>query len=133
VTEYTNRNENSYIFGFSRGAYTARSVAGLISIFGLLTKRGLDGIAQVLDAYRAHLLKNPAEVAKLAAQYQRKTAVAPIKFVGVWETVGSLGIPDLYLFGEKLELLDSLFAQINEQYQFSDVSLHPNVEYAMHA
>src|SRR5271170_3269367 len=40
-----------YLFGFSRGAYTARAIAGLISQFGLLTSRGMDGFWAVMKNY----------------------------------------------------------------------------------
>jgi len=93
----------------------------------------MDGIGKVLDDYGASLLDNPAHVAELAKIYERKTPVAPIKFVGVWDTVGSLGIPDLYIFGYRASLFDSVLAKINEKYQFSDVSIHPNIEFGMHA
>ena len=92
----------------------------------------MDGIGKVLDAYCAFRLNDPAQVAKLAGLYERKTAVAPIKFVGVWDTVGSLGIPDFYIFGFRVGLCWPL-SKINERYQFSDVSIHPNVEFGMHA
>jgi uncharacterized protein (DUF2235 family) len=125
--------DSIYLFGFSRGSYTARSVAGLISLFGLLTKRGMDGIPEVLDAYSASKLSDPNVVAELAAKYERKAAVVPIKFVGVWDTVGSLGIPDLYILGIRASWFDNILAVINKQYQFSDTNLHPNIEFAFHA
>ena len=122
-----------YIFGFSRGAYTARSVVGLICRFGLLTKRGMDGIGYVLDAYRHHLLTQPGEIEILASKYERRSANVPIKFVGVWETVGSLGIPDLYILGVRASAFDYVLGKINEQYQFSDTDLHPMIQHAFHA
>lgn len=128
-----NEGDEIYLFGFSRGAYTARSVAGLICIFGLLTKRGMDGIGYVLDAYRGRLLTQPAEIEKLAAKYERRSTNVPIKFVGVWDTVGSLGIPDLYIFGIRASAFDYVLGKINEQYQFSDTNLHPMIENAFHA
>jgi uncharacterized protein (DUF2235 family) len=122
-----------YLFGFSRGAYTARSAAGLICRFGLLTKRGMDGIGYVLDAYRKHLLTKPGEIETLASKYERKSANVPIKFVGVWDTVGSLGIPDLYIFGIRASAFDYILGKINQQYQFSDTNLHPMIQYAFQA
>ena len=40
-----------YITGFSRGAFTARSVAGLIGRCGILTKRGLEQFYEAFDYY----------------------------------------------------------------------------------
>ena len=123
-----------YLFGFSRGAYTARATAGIICKFGLLTKRGMDGIAEVLDAYGKHQLDDPTIVAALAKKYERRSDTPPpIKFVGVWDTVGSLGIPDLYIMGMRATLFDSMLAKINQKYQFANTDLHPNIEFAFHA
>jgi len=123
-----------YLFGFSRGAYTARATAGIISKFGLLTKRGMDGIGKVLDAYGKHQLENPTIVAELGAKYKRRSETPPpIKFVGVWDTVGSLGIPDLYILGMRATLFDSMLAKINQKYEFANTNLHPNIQFAFHA
>ena len=122
-----------YLFGFSRGAYTARSIGGLISEFGLLTKRGMDGIAYVLDAYEKKTLSDPNTFKSLTDNYERAAADVPIKFIGVWDTVGSLGIPDVYIFGWQPPLTNMLLGQINEKYQFSDTNLHPNIENAFQA
>jgi uncharacterized protein (DUF2235 family) len=125
-----------YLFGFSRGAYTARSVAGLISDFGLLSKRGMDGIGEVLDAYRKSEPTADKQKAfdALGKKYERTAINVPIQFIGVWETVGELGIPDFYMGSWNLSLLNSLILKrINAQYQFSDVNLHDNVKNAFHA
>ena len=56
-----------------------------------------------------------------------------IKFIGVWDTVGSLGIPYAYLFGWKDIFLNWFICRSNLKYSFHDTNLHPNVEYAFHA
>jgi uncharacterized protein (DUF2235 family) len=122
-----------YLFGFSRGAYTARSVSGLISVFGLLTKRGMDGIAIVLDAYRHKKLSDPATFHTLTSNYERSAVNVPVKVVGVWDTVGSLGIPDLYIGGWKPPGIAAVLDAIDENYQFADTNLHANVEFAFQA
>jgi hypothetical protein len=96
----------------------------------------MDGIGYVLDAYQASKFKGPdgpAQIAQLAAKYERRPGPAPIKMVGVFETVGSFGIPDFYILGQRADLLDGLLAKFNQQYQFSDVDIHPNIEFAIHA
>ena len=111
-----------YLFGFSRGAYTARSLAGMLACFGVPTKN-LDNmtVQRVFSAYRTvdpvqrHQAKD-----SLALQYG--LAEVTIRMVGVWDTVGSLGIPGL---------LFSLFDQ--QQYGFLDTTLHPDVQKAFHA
>jgi hypothetical protein len=123
-----------YLIGFSRGAYTARSVGGLISRFGLLTKRGMDGIGYVLDAYRQKEFHQSDEVInELASQYERGYVNVPIKMVAVFDTVGSLGIPDFYFAGYKIPGIDDILDLIDENFQFSDTNLHDNVEFAFQA
>lgn len=107
-----------YLFGFSRGAYTARSLAGMISACGLPTQpfdsKLIDG---VFEAYR-QAGQRAAMLQDLAAYKLVKT---PIKMIGVWDTVGSLGIPAI--FGGVSPLL----------YGFLDTGLHPNVANAYQA
>ena len=93
----------------------------------------MDGIGKVLDAYNQHLFNKPGEGDALAAMYERKSADVKIKFVGVWDTVGSLGIPDLYILGMRANIFDYFLGKINQQYQWSDTDLHPNVEFAFQA
>jgi Uncharacterized alpha/beta hydrolase domain (DUF2235) len=56
-----------YLFGFSRGAYTARAIAGLISLFGLLTSRTLNTLG-TLSSYSFDLpTKPPFSIATLSS------------------------------------------------------------------
>ncbi|KZN51546.1 DUF2235 domain-containing protein [Pseudoalteromonas luteoviolacea] len=105
-----------YGFGFSRGAYTIRSAIGLINKVGLLPK---DHAFYMPEAYR--LYRNKASDAEVAAfKNEHQCTDVSIKFVGVWDTVGALGVPF------KFEL-------INNRYRFHDVSLTENIEHAYHA
>lgn len=84
-----------YFFGFSRGAYTARSLAGFIRNCGLLRREHAERIP---EAFRLYRLRTPGSIpdAPRSVKFRRKYAVAnitEIEFVGVWDTVGSLGIP----------------------------------------
>jgi len=119
-----------YLFGFSRGAYTARAVAGLICEFGLLTKEGLEGFGEVYSRYTKNTLDAEA-VNMLAAKYHRIPTV-PIKFIGIWDTVGSLGVPQLYIFGYKARILNYLLRKA-QTFQLHRVELYPNIEFACHA
>lgn len=109
-----------YIFGFSRGAYTARSLAGFIGLAGMISALELgQGLARAIGIYRSGL----ARERKLEAlgDLPRKENV-PIRCVGVWDTVGSLGIPgDL---GRRL---------LGSKFDFHDVQLNPRVQVALHA
>ena len=86
-----------FFFGFSRGAYTVRSLAGFIQHLGLLTKTH-DFF--VPEAYALYRKRPPAEddqaiwqqqVATFRVAHQVQTVT--IDFVGVWDTVGALGLP----------------------------------------
>ncbi len=79
-----------FLFGFSRGAYTARSLAGMIGACGLPTKNFSDDLVET--AFQAYRDKDDRqsilEKLKDCSMYPAK-----ITMVGVWDTVGSLGIP----------------------------------------
>ena len=129
-------HDELYLFGFSRGAYTARTVAGLISECGILTKWGMDGIATVLDAYMTYPKddKKTAAAKKFARIHVPDDRV-PIEFIGVWDTVGSYGVPEAYCCGciPPFWPLTALINAINLKSRWVDTSLHDNVKTAMHA
>jgi hypothetical protein len=83
-----------YLFGFSRGSYTARTLAGLLHMYGLLCP-GNDG----LIPYITHMF---ARKTREAAGMQETLTVAenfkatfsrdcPVYFEGLWDTVSSVG------------------------------------------
>lgn len=103
------QDDEIFIFGFSRGAYTARSLAGMIAVCGLPVGNFSD--AFVTDAFQAY--RNAGQRAEFNARYNPYDA--KIKMVGVWDTVGALGIP-------------AIFGKVDPgQYGFLDTSLHPDV------
>jgi hypothetical protein len=124
-----------YLFGFSRGAYTARAIAGLISQFGLLTKHGMDGFRDLYDHYVSHKFSVTPQYLKTFDMNHPngRQADVKIKFVGVWDTVGSLGTPDLYIFGWKPWLINSLLQFTSAPHQFGNTDLLPNVQFAFQA
>ena len=76
-----------YIFGFSRGAYTARALCGMLHIVGLLTK-GNEG----LIPYAIRIIKQKHIDFGVAADFKKTfSREAKPHFVGVWDTVSSLG------------------------------------------
>jgi uncharacterized protein (DUF2235 family) len=107
-----------FFFGFSRGAYTVRSLAGMIANCGLPTGAFSDNcVAQAFAAYRDPV--NRASI--LAGLGACGLGPATIQMIGVWDTVGSLGIP-------------AIFGQIdNKTYGFLDTGLHPDIKSAYHA
>jgi uncharacterized protein (DUF2235 family) len=109
IAHVYNESDDIFIFGFSRGAYTARSLAGMIAICGLPTGAFDDDLVNA--AFQAY--RNPGQRAAFAAQYGLFDA--KLKMVGVWDTVGALGLPAL------VGGVDPVV------YGFLDTSLHPDV------
>ena len=94
-----------FIFGFSRGAYTARSLAGMIAVCGLPAENFDNNL--VNDAFNAYRNKDQ----RPAFQAKYNLPDAKIKMVGVWDTVGALGIPAIFGGIEKdYAFLDTYFA-----------------------
>jgi uncharacterized protein (DUF2235 family) len=118
IAQVYEAGDEVFLFGFSRGAYTARSLAGMIAICGLPT-RNFD--SNLIDtAFQAYRNKDQRTtlLATLGAYGMHD---AKITMVGVWDTVGSLGIPSV--IGGVAPLL----------YGFLDTSLHPDVLHAYQA
>ena len=132
------------LVGFSRGAYTARALAGLICKKGLLDARRTD----LTNKQRAYRMGSAVWYAYHRVAVQQKTDLlgelenfigdlpgfllqpppddllvpADIEAVAVWDTVGSLGIPD---FTMKWARIDA--------FQFADTVLSPKVRHGFHA
>ena len=92
-----------YLFGFSRGAYTVRVLAGLIRAIGLIGPNQKNLIAYGLKAHKsvdeASKDQSPGEKFAGLNAFQKiaRGRYIPIKFVGVWDTVSSVIVrrPDL--------------------------------------
>ena len=113
-----------WIFGFSRGAFTARSLAGMIRNSGLLVSKHKDQIGPAMSLYR-NRYDDTAPDAPRARIFRNKYSYEPgIKFIGVWDTVGALGVPGVHLWLARL---------LRIEWQFHDVELSRSVENAYHA
>ncbi|KAF9890409.1 hypothetical protein FE257_006077 [Aspergillus nanangensis] len=121
-----------FFFGFSRGAYTARAVAGLVTNLGLLTSRGMDNFATVYNDY--YQRDQPASRSRNKDKSHdtewrrrvgfRENPLSPftVKIIGVWDTVG---FHDTWLgrwVGEKLELPNTMLPA-DVEYAFQALSL----------
>lgn len=115
--------DDIFVFGFSRGAYTARSLAGMIGAAGLFHPvslgRALAAALQIQRSDASRAVKRDT-IAKLPGL--RRHENVPIACVGVFDTVGSLGIPGKVWSG-----------LARWRYQFNDVELSPRVGVALHA
>src|SRR5947209_2557398 len=111
-----------FLFGFSRGAYTARSLAGFIRNAGVLKRQYTGRLKAAYELYRDR--SNTTHPRSTEAQLFRATYALEtrIKFIGVWDTVGALGIPDI-----------PVPAAIADRWKFHDVTLSTWVDYAFHA
>ncbi|MFB6451156.1 DUF2235 domain-containing protein [Bradyrhizobium tunisiense] len=104
LIENYNDGDDIYIFGFSRGAYTARALSGLIAIDGILKPGSPIGVAELFKRYKKgdeetiwklKEMEASGDAGKLTEQekwllkYSRPTNV---KVIGVWDTVGSVGL-----------------------------------------
>ena len=104
LIENYNDGDDIYIFGFSRGAYTARALSGLIAIDGILKAGSPIGVAELFKRYKKgneetiwklKEMEASEDAGRLSEQekwllkYSRPTNV---KVIGVWDTVGSVGL-----------------------------------------
>jgi hypothetical protein len=116
-----------YIFGFSRGAFTARCIAGMLGK-GLLDLGDVDSREswkRVESAYKSGYRKKVTNRRKPDWPVFHNGDPVQVRFLGVWDTVGALGIPD------DLELLN-LFDN-PKKWRFHDTDLGDNVECGRHA
>jgi uncharacterized protein (DUF2235 family) len=122
ICEHYEQGDELFLFGFSRGAFTARSCAGLIRNAGVL-RPGHVGL--VNDAYRLYrgrgARKHPDGEAATRFRADHSFDPVPIRFIGVWDTVGALGIP-----GVPARLARGWWG-------FHDLKLSSRVDLAFHA
>lgn len=114
------RNDEIYLFGFSRDAFTARSIGGMIRKCGILKRSVVDKYREAKALYHSDVHPNDAR----AVEFRKNNSISPdepikIRFIGVWDTVGSLGIPKK--------------GGVRREYRFHDTELSGTVEYAFHA
>ena len=128
-----------YIFGFSRGAYAARALAGLIGASGIQRQKNRDEFEVAWDHYRvAPAVRQQPQTASAGdrktldtydtlAQRQTFHDTRAIKCVAVWDTVGSYGIPA----GIGLAPLARYFTLVT--LGFHDTSFGEHIEVGLHA
>ena len=113
-----------YLLGFSRGAFTARSTVGLVRNCGILRPEHRMRITEAYGLYRSP--DKDSEPSSIAAELFRRSysyGETYVDFVGVWDTVGALGIP---IDGFRPPLL-------SRQWTFHDTKLSRYVLNAYHA
>ncbi len=111
-----------YLFGFSRGAYTVRTLVGFMHHLGLLQKSDDFFVPDLFKAYEA--VKDLQSVTADAhfRNLHEVRPCPPIRFLGVWDTVGALGAQ-----GPLGNLING------NRYVFHDIELNPSIQNAYHA
>lgn len=109
------------LFGFSRGAYTVRSLAGMISEVGLLSREEIQNVDEAYELYRA---KNTRAL-RVDSFKEGTLRKVNIKLLVCFDTVGALGVPDsapffLHLFSRR------------DRYTFHNTTIGPHIENAVH-
>ncbi|EWG37758.1 hypothetical protein FVEG_01253 [Fusarium verticillioides 7600] len=152
-----NIGDEIFCFGFSRGAYTARAVAGLITDIGIVCPKDLQDFPDLYALYQKnpdgfHFRKSQAYMewvngvpskkeANGGSQIQSQWDSPPhhdapessrfVKVVGVFDTVGSLGIPDLPWTRFNLKFLEKAVGIADPG--FHNIHLSPYIHHAYHA
>ena len=110
-----------FLFGFSRGAFTARCLAGMICRLGIVDREGERPLDDLVQQAYVRGYRNREDLSRDLFV----TDSEQVHFLGVWDTVGALGVPDGKVL---LQWLDDPI-----RYQFHDTALSPNVAHARHA
>ncbi|MDF5720751.1 MAG: DUF2235 domain-containing protein [Rhizonema sp. PD37] len=113
-----------YLFGFSRGAYTVRSLAGMIHCSGLQDRAHITKAPEAYELYRKRDVK-PKDAEAIKYREENGDRV-PITLLGCFDTVGALGIPPLPAFKQVQE-------QLHQRYKFHDTTLNTCIHNALHA
>ena len=121
LCEHYRPGDRIFLFGYSRGAYTARSLAGLIGLCGITTASVL--VDSAIAAYRmppGSRREAAAEVLRIRERLRSEQS-ARVHFLGVWDTVGALGVP-----------IDGLRWVGRHRFNWHDVRIGPHIETACH-
>ena len=115
------KGDEIYLFGFSRGAYTVRSICGMINNCSILKSSEASRIEEAFALYK-NKRKKPND--EYTLDWRNKYSIensSKITFVGVWDTVGALGLPF------------TIFGLIKDKHLFYDNKLGSNILTARHA
>jgi uncharacterized protein (DUF2235 family) len=122
IVQNYNPGDELFLFGFSRGAYTIRSLAGMLNNCGILKRENAQQIPDAFKFYKKHSVKPGSPAARA---WRKNRSLDPergvVDFIGVWDTVGALGVPTRVL------------AFVEENDLFFDPEIGSNVLVARHA
>ena len=93
IVQNYDEGDELFLFGFSRGAYTVRALAGFLNRCGIL---GRDRAHQIPDAFRYYKKRRFKPRSEAAEEWRQAHGVGvrgEVALLGVWDTVGALGVP----------------------------------------
>lgn len=123
LMEHYEPGDRIFFFGFSRGAYTVRSVAGFLRNCGLLKKENRHMVHNAYKLYRRRDKESHPRAVEAELFRRTFSRETPVHFIGVWDTVGALGIPV-----SNLDLINKAF-----NLEFHDVELSSSIANAFQA
>lgn len=124
IVENFDPGDELFFFGFSRGAYTARSTVGFVRNAGILRRDQAHRVDEAYALYRSRTKRSHPRSMESELFRRSYSHESPIRFLAVWDTVGALGIP---FSGSRLIDL------VNRRWQFHDTTLSSSVVVACHA
>ena len=123
IFENFNADDRIFLFGFSRGATTVRSLSSFIHMFGILPKSRPELIDKAYEIYKKPKTREAAATEFLKRHHNMW---CKIRFVGVWDTVAALGIP--------ITGLNAIIEQVPSwKNNFQDLRMSKSVEHGRHA
>jgi uncharacterized protein (DUF2235 family) len=118
-------DDELFFFGFSRGAFTVRTLAGFMNRVGLIDKDADYFLPEIYACYEKNLGKESDAWKKAFRRAENVRKCPAIKFIGVWDTVGALGAPGVV--GKVASWLRG------NKYAYHDVGLNEPIKNAYHA
>lgn len=115
-----------YLFGFSRGAFTVRTLLGFMNCIGLLEKDDEYYTPELYGLYESSEARDSPKWEHAFRNIDNRRPCPPIRFIGVWDTVGALGAPG------RIGALATKILRRNK-YKYHDVELNPQIQHAYHA
>ncbi len=124
-------DHNVWLFGFSRGAYIVRSVAGMIRNCGVVTRHDVVDIAY--NIYRNKERENHPdgqEAVNFRQNFSHNGSDRCVFFIGLWDTVGAHGLPS-YSIAKGFEYLEfhDRFISAHINYAYQALAVHENLEF----
>ena len=127
IVKHYKRGSEVWVFGLSRGAHTVRSVAGMINNWGIIDVDKTEHVDSLCETvYENYRSRDPeygpkaGYATRFKERYCHPSTKPSIKFMGLLDTVGALGVP-------------SVDAGIGLSYEFYDQVVSSEVQHVYQA